>query len=303
MTLTQLHYMITLDNIRHFRRAAAHLGISQPSLSTQLGNLEADLGVKLFDRTKKPIEPTRVGEQVIGQARIIMGEAERLKLIVQGIVGEMAGQLRIGILPTLAPYLVPLTLARYSARHENVALEVHEMSEKHIVEQLKRGQLDAGIVTTSHASRGIVELPLFEEPLCCYISEGHRLYKRKKLKPADLVLEELWLLKEGNPLRDQVISMCSLDQQIQANKMTMTFESDSVEALKRLVESGHGMTVVPRLSLESPAPFKPEFVRTFMPPAPDRTVRMVYASTLLQEHLAMVLADEIKEVVVGVMGA
>ena len=127
MTLTQLRYLVALDNSRHFRQAAALLGTSQPNLSTQLRNLEKELGVQLLDRSAKPIAPTQVGEQVIAQARVILGEAERLEIIVKGITGEMAGELRIGMLPTLAPYLVPLVIAKFSDRYPDVKIEVQEL--------------------------------------------------------------------------------------------------------------------------------------------------------------------------------
>ena len=180
MTLAQLRYLVALDNSRHFRQAAAHLGISQPSLSNQLSNLERELDVQLFDRSTKPIAPTQVGEQVIAQARVVLGEAERLEVIVKGVTGEMAGELRIGILPTLAPYIVPLVIAKFSNRYPDVKVEVQELLSKQVAEYIKRDLIDVGLVTTYLASRDIVEEVLFEEPLLCYVAERHRLYRKKK---------------------------------------------------------------------------------------------------------------------------
>ena len=294
MTLVQLRYLVALDNSRHFRQAAAHLGISQPSLSNQLGNLERELGVQLFDRVTKPISPTQVGEQVIAQARVILGEAERLEVIVKGVTGEMAGELRIGILPTLAPYIVPLVIAKFSNRYPDVKVEVQELLSKQVAEFIKRDLIDVGLVTTPLASRGIEEEILFEEPLLCYVAEGHRLHRRKKVRPKDLSVEDIWLLKEGHALREQSIALCPVEAGKVPINYTLSFESDSIEALKRLVESGQGMTVIPWLATVGKAMCDPSLIRSFSPPIQKRTVRLIHARRLMQTQLAHALGEEIK---------
>ena len=294
MTLVQLRYLIALDNSRHFRQAAVQLGISQPSLSTQLSNLERELGVQLFDRRTKPIVPTEVGEQVIAQARVILGEAERLEVIVKGVTGEMAGELRIGILPTLAPYIVPLVVAKFSDRYPEVRVEVQELLSKQVAEYIKRDLIDVGLVTTPLASRGIAEEVLFEEPLLCYVSEGHALSRQKKIAPNELSAQHLWLLKEGHALRDQVIALCPVESGKEPAAYSLSFESDSLEALKRLVESGQGMTVIPWLASVGKGMHDPKLLRPFSNAIPTRTVRMLYATRLMQAHLARALSEEIR---------
>ncbi|MBX2820447.1 MAG: LysR family transcriptional regulator [Rhodothermaceae bacterium] len=294
MTLVQLRYLVALDNSRHFRQAAAQLGISQPSLSNQLGNLESELGAQLFDRSTKPISPTPVGEQVIAQARVVLGEAERLEVIVKGIAGEMAGELRIGILPTLAPYIVPQAIAKFSNRYPDVKVEVHELLGKQVAEYIKRDLIDVGLVTSPLASRGIVEDVLFEEPLLCYIAEGHPLFRRKKVWQKDLSVEGIWLLKEGHALREQIIALCPVEQGKDPVNYRLSFESDSIEALKRLVESGQGMTVIPWLSTVGKTMCDPSLIRPFSPATQKRTVRMIHAKRLIQTQLAQALAEEIK---------
>lgn len=294
MTLAQLRYLLALDNSRHFRQAAAQLGISQPSLSNQLGNLERELGVQLFDRSTKPITPTQVGEQVIAQARVIIGEAERLEVIVKGITGEMAGELRIGILPTLAPYIVPQAVAKFSDQYPDIKVEVHELLSKQVVEYIKRDLIDVGLVTTPLASRGIVEEVLFEEPLLCYIAKRHALFRRKKVRPKDLSVDGIWLLKEGHALREQIIALCPVEPGKEPVNYRLSFESDSIEALKRLVESGQGMTVIPWLATVGKAICDPELIRPFSPSIQKRTVRMIHARHLMQTHLVQALSEEIK---------
>ncbi len=295
MTLVQLNYLIALDRIRHFRKAAAHLGISQPNLSNQLSNLEDDLGVQLFDRTKKPIQPTLIGEQVIAQARVVVGEAGRLKLIVKGLAGEMAGHLRIGIVPTLSPYLMPLVMPRFSTRYPDVAIEVHEMSIDQTTEHIKRDLIDVGLVLSFRASRGIIDELLFEEPLLCYVSRHHPLFDRETIPTAELRLNDLWLLRKGNALRDQVIALCNPDPHSEIDTGSLHFVSDSLEALKRLVERGQKMTVLPWLAARDPAPHETALIRTFTPPFPCRPVFMIYAKTLPQKQLVDALSQEIKD--------
>lgn len=304
MTLAQLSYLVALDTHRHFRKAAAHCRVAQPSLSAQIRKLEEELGVVLFDRDKKPLAPTPIGEQVIAQARIVLAETEDIRNLVQSATGELAGTLRVGILPTLAPYLLPLILARFPARYPHITLAFEEVRRESMMELIRRDALDAGLLATPIASRGLIEQILFEEPLLGYVSEGHRLAAQPTLALADLSLDEMWLLSEGSSLREQVVGLysahVSATHASPASKAAQ-FESASLETLKRLVEQGEDMTVVPWLAVQGRVSHQPALVKPFVAPAPVRTVRMAYPRALLKKHLVSALTSEIVDAVMPLL--
>ena len=297
MTLAQLTYLIALDNFRHFRKAATHCQVTQPSLSAQIRKLEEELGVILFDREKKPTMPTPIGEQVIAQARIVLAEAAAIHDLLQSATGELAGTLRVGILPTLAPYLLPRLVSCFPKRYPNVTLVFEELRTPRIIELIKRDMLDVGLIATPITSRGLVEQILFDEPLVAYVSHGHRLWQRSTLKPGDLVLNEVWLLGEGDDLRAQAVHLCGVRPPGATEQKAIQFESESLETLKRLVEQGQGMTLLPQLAVQGEVPYQPALVKPFAAPTPMRTVRMVHARALTKKHLAGALMDEIMEAV------
>ena len=295
MTLTQLSYLIALDNARHFRRAAAQLGISQPSLSNQLVNLEKELGVQLFDRSKKPIEPTLVGEQVIAQARTIMGESQRMQLIVEGMKGEMAGIFSIGIESVLCSHLVPGVLRTYAAAYPQVSLQVAEKAVDQIIHDVYQGRLDAGIITGARIKRGFIEENLYEEPLVCYVSKDHRLFDKEEIALDDLRLNDMWLPASGMPLREKVIQLCRGRRGRKAPHDKMEVASRQLEVLKRLVEAGKKMVIVPASMVKKPHVFEDELIRLFKAPAPTLPVSLIYAKTFLREQLVKALSKQIKE--------
>lgn len=301
MTLVQLTYLVALDTHRHFRKAAAHCRVAQPSLSAQIRKLEEELGLVLFDRDRKPLAPTPAGEQVIAQARMVLAEAEGLRELGQSAAGEPAGTLRVGILPTLAPYLLPLILARFPERHPHIALVFEEVRREPMMALMRRDVLDAGLVTTLSAARGLVEQVLFDEPLVGYVSEGHRLAVQPTLAPADLSLDELWLLSEGSSLREQIVGLCSASASEVSSSRAVRFEGASLETLKRLVEHGEGLTLLPALAVRGKASYQPALVRPLVAPASTRTVRIVYARAHLKKPLVNVLSAEIAAAVTPVL--
>ncbi|MEP0547696.1 MAG: LysR substrate-binding domain-containing protein [Rhodothermales bacterium] len=305
MTLLQLTYLLALDKHRHFRRAAESCFVTQPTLSTQIQKFEEELGVVLFDRTAHPIMPTRIGRQVVAQARSVVAEAERLEQLVQEAAGEMEGELRVGILSTLAPYLLPLVIAPFSRRYPGVALVFEELPADRIAAHIRRDLLDAGLVATAVTERGIAEVPLFEEPLVGYVAPGHRLYQRKTLRTEDLHRDDLWLMSPGNCFRDQTLELLRGSAQAEppdaAEQNVVEFASGNLETLQRLVDRGHGMTLLPLLAVQVEGSHAPESVRPFQSPAPSRTVRLVHAETLVKRRPIEALAAEIVEAVAPIL--
>lgn len=295
MTLVQLHYLVALDTHRHFRRAASILGVSQPALSTQINKLEEELGVSLFNRIEKPVTPTSVGERVIAQARLILDETEQLRKLVEGGGIETPKNLRIGISPILAPYLLASALAVFRNQFHDVSIDIVELKSYDILESLKRNALDTGLVVSDVNARGVKSMPLFNEELICYVSKQHPLHQKKVLSQADIDLEDVWLLKQGHTFRDHIMDTFIVHQLPGKTRNPLQFECDSIEMLKRMVEENEGLTILPRLSVAGNGHYKPELVRSFDPPLPQRTVRLLYVRRLNRNPLLKSLVSAIQD--------
>jgi LysR family hydrogen peroxide-inducible transcriptional activator len=296
VTLTQLAYVVAVDDHRHFGHAAAACRVTQPTLSMQVGKLERALGVTLFDRRRAPVVPTAVGAVVVDQARATLREAARIVEVRDAAGGVVAGELRLGVIPTLAPYLLPRVVTALAERHPMLELVVEERITDDVVDGLRRGALDAGIVASSVADAGIGEEPLFTEPFVGYVSAGHRLAGRRTITPGDLSLDDLWLLSEGHCVRAQTVRLCGQRavrgaRSAAASTSSARFESGNLETLKRLVERGVGMTLLPALAAEDlRTGAQRRLLRAFAPPVPTRDVRLVRRRTLAKQQLVAALA-------------
>ena len=209
MTITQLNYIIAVDTHRHFARAAESCFVTQPTLSMQIHKLEEELGVTIFDRSRKPLQPTDIGVQILEQARIIITEERRIEEIIQLHKGEIAGDFKLAIIPTVASTLLPRFLKCFISQYPKVNLQIEELQTKVILERLKNGLLDAAILATPLSQDGIMEKPLYYEPFMAYTPMDHRLFKEKFLDNSDLDVNDILLLHEGHCFRDSVINLCS----------------------------------------------------------------------------------------------
>lgn len=285
MTLLQLSYVVAVDTHRHFVRAAEHCGITQPTLSMQIRKLERELGVEIFDRSKQPVEPTDVGREIIAQARVVLREAERIRELIGGLGGEVAGELRVGIIPTLSPYLVPLFVGGLAERYPGLLLRVEELLTEQVVEGIRTDRLDVGLVASETAVAGVLERPLFEEPFVAYVSERHRLYAASEIAVEELGLTDVWLLTEGHCFRDQVLQLCREVDGAAPPGRTLHFESGNLATLKRLVESSGGMTLLPYLAVLHLTEAERARVRPFASPQPTRRIRLIRGKTYLKRAL------------------
>jgi len=298
LSLGQLAYVVAVDTHRHFGRAAAACNVTQPTLSMQLRKLETSLGVSLFDRSRSPVVPTDVGRLVVEQARVALREAERIVDLLGGDEGRVTGELRLGVIPTLAPYLLPRLVPAFVRRHPGIALVLEERVTGDVLEGLRRETLDAGIVASAMAGPEVTERVLFREPFVGYVSAGHRLAGRRVLTPADLSIDDLWLLAEGHCFREQAIRLCrrrtSRRPAAAGDTAGARFESGNLETLARLVEQGVGMTLLPALAaadLRTDA--QRALIRPFARPAPMREVRLVRRRAHLKQHLVDALVAEL----------
>ncbi len=300
-TITQLEYVVAVDRHRHFGRAAQACHVSQPSLSMQLQKLEEELGVVLFDRSKKPILPTERGALLIAQAKVILAEERKLLELSQLQTGVVTGEFRLGVIPTLAPYLIPLFIHNFAKRYPKVNLLIEELKTADIVQALDEDRLDAGLAVTPLKESRFEEQVLFYEPFYLYVGEGHPLYKQARVRETDLNEGDIWLLGEGHCLRNQVVRLCSL-RGSKGVFHNVTFESGNMETLKRLVDHSEGYTLLPHLAvMEYKDAATKKRIKPFIKPVPTREVSLVYRRRHLKDAILGGLSDSIQAAVPKVL--
>lgn len=244
LSLVQLQYLIALDEHRHFIKAAQACFVTQPTLSMQIKKLEEELGVKLFDRGKQPIIPTDVGILVIDQAKKVLNETKKIENILLEYKGKVSGDLNVGIIPTVSPYLMPHLISKISKRYPEIRLNVRELMTDEIIQLLQKDHLDVGIVATPLEVDGMVEKPIFYEKFCLYLNPNHPAYNLDVIEAKVLLEDKLWLLSEGNCFRNQAVNLCAL-RHSSALKNMFNYESGSIETLIRIVNLEGGATVIP----------------------------------------------------------
>ena len=274
MTLAQLQYLDALDTHRHFGEAAAACGVTQPTLSTQVRRLEEELGLTLIDRGRQPVVPTAAGERIVAQARNVLAARDRLQTLAGDVQDRITGTLRIGLLPTLSPYLLPLVVPAMESAYPEATLVVREWPTTDLLEALRTDTLDAALIATEEAQPDIREQVLFSEPFVGYVAPSHRLAPRDTLESTDLSLDDLWLLSEGHCFRDQVLQVCGAAPS--TPQSAVQFESGSLETLIHLVRHTGGMTLLPALATHHmSADARSTYVTPFAAPPPSRQVRLV----------------------------
>jgi LysR family hydrogen peroxide-inducible transcriptional activator len=293
MTLTQLEYIVALDAEKHFAKAAERCHITQPSLSFQVQKLEEELDVKIFLRTT-PVTTTETGRIVIAQAIKILSEAQALPQLIQQEKNIISGNLKIAIIPTLAPYLLPRFLQAFINKYPEVHLTVHELTTELIVRQLKNGSLDAGILATPLNIPELKESLLFHEEFVAYVSRREKLFQKKYLLPGDFNVHDMWLLEEGHCLRSQVMNLCALQKNASIEKH-LDYAAGSIETLKALVDKSGGITLLPELSTFDMSASKKNMLRYFKPPTPVREISLVTLKTFAKTRLIEVIRQSILE--------
>jgi len=292
MNLQQLEYIVAVDTLKHFSAAAAKCNVTQPTLSMMIQKLEEELEVKIFDRSKQPVQTTEIGQTVIDQARMILGEAGNLKKLVAQQKGTISGELRIGIIPTLAPYLLPLFLNQFLKKYPLLKLKISELTTDQIIERLNAQHLDAGILATPLKNPTLQELPLFYEQFVVYASQAEKMMKKKYLLAADIDVNRLWLLEEGHCLRSQVVNLCELKRK-EALLQNLDYEAGSIETLRKMVDLNNGITILPELALRDLTKAQMKNIRYFKSPAPVREVSIVTYRYFVKYHLIEALKKEI----------
>ena len=296
ITLTQLEYIVAIDEYRHFATAAEKCFVTQPTLSMQIKKLEDELGVIIFDRSRQPVVPTDLGAKLIEQARMTLSATQRIKEIIQEEQQEVEGTLKIGIIPTLAPYLLPVFIGHYIRKYPAVKVEVEELVSEEIIRRLKRDMLDVGLFVTPYHDEKIVERPVFYEEMLVYAHPDSELLKKKEVGHEDIVTSDIWMLGNGHCFRNQVVNLCEMSAS-QHKNLPFEFESNSLETLMRIVDVEGGFTLIPELALQYMSPEKKKQVRSIANTKPLREVSVIYSRHFTKQRLITLLCDEIKSVV------
>lgn len=292
MNVQQLEYIVALDTHRHFVTAADKCHVTQATLSAMVRKLEDEWQIRLFDRSRQPLTPTREGVLVIAQARLVLNEIQRLKEKVQAIKGTLEAELKLGIIPTVAPYLLPLFLTRFIDMHTGVVVHVIEGTTDDLLDKLRKHEVDAAILATP-LEGSWREIPLYFEPFLVYAAPEEKLSKKKYVAPDDLPGHRLWLLEEGHCMRSQVMNLCALKKADPAGSR-LVYEAGSIETLIRLVEAGKGVTVLPELARPQLSKKQTTLLRTFRPPVPGRDIALITREEGVRENVLHALAECIR---------
>lgn len=294
MTIQQLEYILAVDQFRHFARAAEHCRVTQPTLSAMIQKLEDELGVKLFDRTMQPVCPTAIGEKVIDQARKILAQAAQVKEIISEEKQSLTGVFRLGVLPTIAPYLLPRFFPQLMEKYPKLDIRVSEMKTQDVQHALHNGDIDAGLIASKLEDSFLIEETLFYEQFYVYVSPKESSFKHDLIRTSDITGERLWLLDEGHCFRDQLVRFC----QMEAVKVhQMAYRLGSMETFMRMVESGKGITFIPELAVVQLSEEQRKLVRPFAIPRPTRQIVLATGKDFVRHSLLSMLKEEIKAAV------
>jgi len=296
MTIIQLEYLIAVANFGSFSLAAERSFVTQPSLSMQIKNLEEELGVILLDRSKKPVVLTQAGAVVAARAREVVRAYNSVYEDVAALKGTVSGVLKLGVIPTVAPYLLPAMVQDFAARCPDVELEIREMVTPQIVKAMERDELDAAILAGGTCPPGITEDDIFDDKFYAYLSPRHRLAERSNVRLEDLDLKEMVLLSEGHCFRDQILDLCPSRGGTHASYY---FESGSLETLMRIVDNTEYMTIIPEMAL----PFVPAEHRGQVKPLARGAVSRKIAVAVRRTYVKDSLIRELKESIAAVAGS
>lgn len=291
-SLTQLEYLVAVDTYRHFATAAEKCFVTQPTLSMQLKKMEEDLGVTLFDRSKQPVIPTDIGVRVIEQARVVLKEARKIDEMVNEFQGVIGGDLKIGIIPTLAPYLLPLFAGKYKKKYPGISLHVKEMITEEVIKALRKDEIDAAIVVSPLKEAGIVEEELFYEQMMIYTNKDHPLRLRDNIQISDIAKPEIWLLNDAHCFRHQVVNLCQMSDSDE-QELPFEFEGGSLETLMKIIDLEGGFTLIPELATIDMSEEQYERTKKFANFVPLREVSLIYTRNFAKTRLLELLKKEI----------
>jgi LysR family transcriptional regulator, hydrogen peroxide-inducible genes activator len=290
MTIQQLRYIVALDEYRHFAKAAEECQVTQPGLTIQLKNLEQEIGIKIFDRTKVPLKPTLAGVEIIERAKKILREADAIRDYVVHKKNDLTGEITIGVISTLSPYLMPVFIKKINQIVPDVKFTIVEAGTVHLMHYLETGAIDVALMATPTTNPSLKEFPVFQEPFVACLPEGHSMVNAAFYELMDADKPELLLLQNEYCFNAQLLDICSLKEP-GLHSGNIKYEINSIETLKNLVRAGMGFAILPQLAaLNDDGIYKP-----FKDVTPVREISLVVADTfsrkLLLEKISQTLWD------------
>jgi LysR family transcriptional regulator, hydrogen peroxide-inducible genes activator len=293
MNLRDLEYLVAVDEHRHFGRAAEACYVSQPTLSTQLKKLEAELGVELIERNPRQVLLTGAGEQVVERARTILREAATIREVAQSFSDPESASIRMGLFPTLGPYLLPHVVHTVHERFPKLELLLVEARTEEVLEGLRNGRIDVGVLAEPVGATGLHEEHLFEEDFVLAVPAGHELAGLQEPASLDVLAgTRVLLLEDGHCLRDQALDVCRLAGASERRN----FRATSLETLRQMVAAGVGVTLLPELAVSPPSPSSEDVhIVRFADPAPNRRIAMCWRPTSPHHELLLKLAEVFRD--------
>lgn len=295
MTLQQLEYIVALDRHRHFVKAAEACHVSQPTLSSMIARLEEELDVRIFDRSRHPVQPTPAGENILHQARMVLQHTLQLKEIVSTARNLLTTRFNLGIIPTVAPYIIPSFIGIFGENFPQTEVSILEMRTDEIIRDLKSARLDMGVLATPLMDPDILEIPLYYETFLAYVSPSDPNYSKQKLSAGELPLQHLWVLQEGHCLRNQVFNFCTENSPVEKQ----VYEAGSIDNLIRIIDINGGYTLIPQLHVPMLTKDQRQHVRPVLSPPPVREISLVVYRDFIRERLLNAVADTIKKIIPG----
>lgn len=292
MTLQQLEYIVALDKYRHFVKAAESCHVTQSTLSMMIQKLEQELEINIFDRKMQPIAPTEIGRSLIDQAKVILYNAKQFKELALSEKQQESGKVTLGIIPTVAPYILPKLFNILQERNPNIQLHVKEITTAEIIKQLDKAEIDMALLATPLDNPNILEIPVYYERFFGYISPTEDLYQMKELEMNHIPMDHLWVLKEGHCLRNQVIRLCEFD-----SGFSSIYEAGSIDTLIKIVDTNGGYTIIPELHIDLLSEQQKLNVRPIVNPEPNREISLVVRNDYVKERLLNVIAKNISDVI------
>lgn len=298
MTLQQFEYIIAVDKLRSFTKAADHCRVTQPTLSAMIQKLEDELDVKIFDRTQQPIAPTAVGAIIIKQAHEVLAQTGHIKELIAEERNSFSGIFKLGILPTIAPYLLPRFVVQLTRKYPQLDIRMSEMKTSQIKEALLSGDIDAGILADIDGLEEYHLTSLFYEQYFAYVSRESSLSGKNVIRTSELAAEQLWLLDEGHCFRDQMVRFCQIKS---AQASQIAYNLGSMETFMRMVESGKGVTFIPELAVMQLSDKQKELAHEFAIPKPTRHIVMLTNKNYIRRQLIDAVVNEVRPSVPSAM--
>ncbi|MDR1632341.1 MAG: hydrogen peroxide-inducible genes activator [Dysgonamonadaceae bacterium] len=297
MNIQQLEYIIAVDNFRHFAKAAEVCCITQPTLSMMIQKMEEELNVKIFDRSKHPVEPTAIGKQIIDQGRISLKHFKQIRDIVENEQNIVTGTFKLGIIPTIAPYLVPAILEKQNSKYKGIELILKENTTNNLIIGIQKGIIDGGLMAGPLNHPDLMEYPLYYEKFYAYVSPLDEKYQRKKIDLDEIDINEVWLLENEHCLRGQIERLCQMKRKATDENISIKYESGSIDTLVHIVDYNHGITIIPEMHAMGLSEDKQENLREFENITAVREVSLIVSKEYVRKAMLQVILEIVKSAV------